>query len=98
MSIIITGLGFLALLWFLGVVMLAGKKQWVALGLLIAGTLGGLIFMFRPVCVPIENGEQQAAQYRYSERQDKDFYVKVFQKQDGQWHHCKTWVSRQFFF
>lgn len=98
MSIIVTLLGLLALLWFFCAVFLARKKQWVVLGLLIAGTLGGLVFMFRPVCRPIENGEQQAAQYHYSERQDKDFYVKVFQKQEGQWHHCKTWISRQFFF
>ena len=68
MSIILTLLGLLALFWFFGVVFLARKKQWVTLGLLIAGTLGGLAFMFRPVCMPIENGEQQAAQYYYSER------------------------------
>ena len=98
MPIILTILGLLALLWFFVAVFLAQKKKWVVLGLLIAGTLGSLAFMFRPVCMPIENGEQEAAKYHYSERQDKDFYVKVFQKQDGQWHHCKTWISRQFFF
>jgi hypothetical protein len=98
MPIILAILGLLALLWFFGAVLLAQKKQWVVLGLLVAGTLGGLAFMFSPVCIPIENGEQEAAQYHYSERQDKDFYVKVFQEQNGQWHHCKTWISRQFFF
>jgi hypothetical protein len=97
MPVILTLLGFLVLLWFFGAAFLAQKKQWVALGLLVAGTVGGLTFMFRPVCVPIESGEQEAAQYHYSERQDKDFYVKVFQKKDGQWHHCKTWISRQCF-
>jgi len=50
------------------------------------------------VCVPIENGEQEAEKYNYAERQDKNFVVKVFQKKDGQWHHCKTWIGRQFFF
>ncbi len=98
MPIIFSLLGLLVLLWFFGAVFLARKKQWVALGLLIAGTLGGLAFMLHPVCRPIENGEQEAAKYHYIERQDKDFYVKVFQQQDGQWHHCKTWISRQFFF
>jgi hypothetical protein len=98
MPILLTLLGFLALLWFFGALFLTRKKHWLALSLLLAGTLGGLVFLFRPVCVPIENGEQQAVQYRYSERQDKDFYVKVFQQQDGKWHHCKTWISRQFFF
>lgn len=98
MPIILTLLGLLAFLWFFGVVYLARKKRWVILSLLVAGSLGGLALMFRPVCVPIENGDQQAAQYHYSERQDKDFYVKVFQHRDGQWHHCKTWISRQFFF
>jgi hypothetical protein len=98
MFIILTLLGFLALLWLFGAAFLARKKRWLALGLLVAGTLGGLVFMFRPVCVPIESGEQEAAKYNYSERQDKDFYVKVFQQHDGLWHHCKTWISRQFFF
>jgi hypothetical protein len=98
MPIFLSILGLLTLLWLSGMVFLARKKRWATLGLLMAGTLGGLIFMFRPVCMPIHNGEQQGAQYRYSERQDKDFHVKVFQEQDGQWHHCKTWISRQFFF
>jgi len=98
MAIIIIIFGFLGFLWIFGAVFLAKKKRWLALALLVVGTLGSFTFMFRPVCVPIENGEQEAAKYQYSERQDKDFYVKVFQKQDGQWHHCKTWISRQFFF
>ena len=98
MFIILTLLGLLTLLWFFVVVVLSRKKQWLALGLIVVGTLGGLAFMIRPVCVPIENGEQEAAKYNYSERQDKDFYVEVFQQQDGKWHHCKTLISRQFFF
>jgi hypothetical protein len=32
------------------------------------------------------------------QRTDRDLYLTVFQKRDGQWHQCKTWLSRQFFF
>lgn len=52
----------------------------------------------RPVCVPIS--DESLAQFTepIEQRRDRDFYVKVFQRRDGRWHHCKTWISRQLFF
>ena len=31
-------------------------------------------------------------------REDRDFYLKVFQQRDGEWQQCKTWLSCEFFF
>ncbi len=98
MSFIILILGIFALPVFYLLARFAGRKQWTAFAILMLCILGGLAFMLRPVCVPIENGEEEAKLYHYEERADRDFYVKVFQKKDGQWRHCKTWISRQFFF
>ncbi len=52
----------------------------------------------RPVCVPIPSDTIAAFDPPISTRADRDFYVKVFQLRDGEWHQCKTWISRQLFF
>ncbi len=98
MSLIITVLAILGSPLIYLVIRFVNKKQWTALAILLFLMVGATVFLFRPVCVPIENGEQEAEKYHYAEREDRNFYVKVFQKRDGQWHHCKTWISRQFFF
>ncbi len=59
------------------------KYKWMACVLLLCA--GGAWFLFRPVCVPIE------------QRTNQGFYLKVFQNKNGQWHQCKIWVSRFFF-
>ena len=53
---------------------------------------------FRPVCVPLT--DESLAQFKVpiEQRADRDFYLKVFQRRDGRWHQCKTWLSRQLFF
>ena len=35
---------------------------------------------------------------RINKDTDRDFYLRIFQLRDGQWHQCKTWLSRQLFF
>jgi hypothetical protein len=65
--------------------------------LVILSVLGGM-FLFRPVCVPLSDEDLKNMNVPIEERNDRDFYLKVFQKKDGHWHQCKTWVSRQFFF
>jgi hypothetical protein len=64
----------------------------------IVAIVGGGVFAFRPVCVPIS--DEGLAQFNspIEQRSDRDFYLKVFQQRDGRWHQCKTWISRQFFF
>jgi hypothetical protein len=32
------------------------------------------------------------------QRIDRDFYLRVFQRRDGHWYQCKTWISRFLFF
>lgn len=98
MSLIITVLAILGSPLIYLLIRFSGKKQWTAFAITLFLIVGATVFLFWPVCVPIENGEQEAEKYNYAERQDKNFVVKVFQKKDGQWHHCKTWIGRQFFF
>ena len=52
----------------------------------------------RPVCVPLS--AEQVAQFTtpIEQRTDRDFFYRVFQQRDGQWHQCKAWMSRQLFF
>ena len=66
--------------------------------LLIVVLAAALAFALRPVCVPLSPDSLQQFTTPIEQRTDRDFYLKVFQQRDGQWHQCKTWLSRQFFF
>ena len=70
--------------------------RWLLLAVAVACGLG--TFAFRPVCVPIPIDTATAFDPPIATRADRDLYVKVFQLRDGQWHQCKTWISRQLFF
>ncbi len=98
MSLFILIFGILALPIIYLLFRFTAKKRWISLGMLVVAILVIPVLLFRPVCVLIENGEEEAKKYNYEQREDKSFYVKVFQKKDGQWHHCKPWIARQFFF
>jgi len=52
----------------------------------------------RPVCVPLSREDVARFDPPIEERDARDFYLVVFQQRDGQWHQCKTWISRQLFF
>lgn len=80
------------------VIRFANRKEWISFTIMTIVMLAIPVLLFRPVCVPIENGEEDAKKYNYEQRKDKSFYVRVFQKRDGQWNHCKTWIARKFFF
>ena len=69
--------------WALGVVLLAGAMGYCT---------------FRPVCVPISTEEVARWDPPIETRTDRDFYLKIFQRRDGQWYQCKTWISREMFF
>jgi hypothetical protein len=73
------------------------KKTGPALGLTIAIVLSLSVFLFRPVCKPITHWDTTVGG-EIEKRSDRSFYMKVFQQKDGQWHHCKTWIARLFFF
>ncbi len=79
------------------------RKMLVTPGIVIACFLAFSVFLLRPVCAPI--GDQGLKRFNppIEERQDRDFYMKIFQERDGRngeekWQQCKTWVSRFFFF
>jgi len=55
-------------------------------------------FLFHPVCVPISDEDLKSFNIPIDQRTDRDFYLKVFQKKNGHWCQCKTWISRFFFF
>ena len=71
------------------------KKIATTVTVLVVLALG--VFIFRPVCVPIPNEDLKNFNGTIEQRNDRDFYCKVFQKRNGQWYHCKTWISRFFF-
>jgi hypothetical protein len=71
-----------------------GRSTWVAVVLI------GLaaVFALSPVCVPLSDEDLAGFTAPIETRADHDFYLQVFQRIDGRWHQCKTWLSRQFFF
>lgn len=61
--------------------------------------IGGVGYGLRPQCSPIADEALAHFGIPIEERQDRDFYLKVFQrKEDGHWYQCKTAMSRAFFF
>jgi hypothetical protein len=61
--------------------------------------VAGVGFGMRPICSPIADEALSHFGIPIQERQDRDFYLKVFQqKEDGHWYQCKTAMSRAFFF
>ena len=67
----------------------------IALGLLL---VGAPVFALRPVCQPLSDEDLKSFNTPIELRTDRDFWVKIFQKHGDRWFHCKTWISRQFFF
>jgi len=60
-------------------------------------TLGLVVFLFYPVCGPLSAGNLQTMNVPIEQRTDRDFYLRVFQKKNGEWYHCKIRISRIFF-
>jgi hypothetical protein len=55
-------------------------------------------FTLRPLCVRLDEAAVRAMTPSIATRSDRDLYVRVFQQRGGEWHQCKTWLSRQLFF
>lgn len=72
------------------------RVEWIAIPLVLATGIG--YCTFRPVCVPLSNDDLANFTTPIEDRQDRDFYLRVFQLREGQWQQCKTWLSRQLFF
>jgi hypothetical protein len=71
-------------------------KPWFWIVIACVAFLG--YWVLRPVCVPLSPEALNQFNVPIEQRSDRDFYLTVFQRRDGQWHQCKTWLSRQLFF
>jgi hypothetical protein len=69
--------------------------KWIAI---LAVAVGVSYCSFRPVCVPLSSEDVARFDPPIERRDDRNFYITVFQQRDGQWHQCKPWLARQFFF
>ena len=68
------------------------RRVWLILVVLLAA-----VFLLRPVCVPLSDAALAEFTVPIDQRTDRDLYLRVFQRRGGQWHQCKTWISRAFF-
>ena len=71
-----------------------GRSLWIAVALIGLAT----VYALRPLCVPLSDQDLAGFTTPIETRTDHDFYLQVFQRIDGRWYQCKTWLSRQFFF
>ena len=74
------------------------KPRLVVAVLVFLVPVAALVFVLRPVCVPLTADDLKTFNVPIEQRADRDFYLKVFQRRGGQWYQCKTWISRFFFF
>jgi hypothetical protein len=74
------------------------NRRIVLAALLFVVPVATLVFLLRPVCVPLTAEDLKTFNVPIEQRTDRDFYLRVFQQRDGQWYQCKTWISRFFFF
>lgn len=66
---------------------------------LTASLAAGAYFLFRPVCVPIDEATLAIFSPPIEQRRETTFYGSpLYQRRGAQWYQCKTWLSRQFFF
>ncbi|HUK86966.1 MAG TPA: hypothetical protein VLT85_04825 [Terriglobales bacterium] len=60
----------------------------------------GLVWLGHPVCVPIPDEElKNFTPLPIEQRTDRDLFLfRTFQKRDGHWCQCKSWIAREMFF
>jgi hypothetical protein len=70
----------------------------LAIGLAAAAAL--LAWCAHPVCVPLSDASVAAAErwQPLAGRTERQLHGPVWQRRDGRWHQCKSWISRQLFF
>jgi len=60
---------------------------------------GTFLYSMRPQCSLIADEALEHFGVPIEQRQDRDFYLKVFQrKSDGHWYQCKTALTQAGFF
>jgi hypothetical protein len=73
-------------------------KTWMTTLLVVVALVAGVSWGLRPVCVSLSKEDLAQFNVPIEQRRDRDIYLEVFHFRNGQWHQCKTWLSRQFFF
>jgi hypothetical protein len=63
-----------------------------------AALFAAVFYLLQPVCAPLSEEDLKSFNVPIEQRTDRDIYLKVFQKKNGQWHQCKTRLSRYLFF
>lgn len=73
------------------------RRRFRALALLLSVCLILIGLVLRPVCRPIS--EEQARTYTppIEQRTERGFLFRTYQRRNGQWFHCETWIARLFF-
>jgi hypothetical protein len=74
------------------------RRRIVVAALVFLVPVAGLVFLLHPVCVPLTTDDLKTFNIPIEQRIDRDFYLRVFQRRDGHWYQCKTWISRFLFF
>gem|GEM_PF-2731877 len=77
---------------------LAPKAKKFALALVFISAIGFGVFLVRPSCVPIPPETLHGFTEPLETRDDRDGYLRVFQKKNNQWYQCKMYLSRALFF
>jgi hypothetical protein len=59
-----------------------------------------LAWCAHPVCVPLPDAAVAEAERSrpLAARIERQLHGPVWQRRDGRWHQCKSWISRQLFF
>ena len=92
LAIFLAGFGVLGLY-------LVSRKRWTTLAAIVALIVVGVGLAFRPVFVPIAAADPANFNPPIDQRDAANFYgLRYFRQIGGDWHHCKTWLARQFFF
>ncbi len=74
------------------------KRVATVMGIVVV--LAGIGWLGHPVCVPIADDDLKSfTPVPIEQRTDRDLFgFRTFQRRDGHWCQCKSWISRQLFF
>lgn len=68
------------------------------LAVTVAAVAAAVAFALQPVCVPLDADALTRFDPPVEQRTDRDFGLRVFRHERGQWYQCKRRVSRWMFF
>jgi hypothetical protein len=71
---------------------------WTLVGFALVASM--FAWCIHPVCMPLSAADlTEAAKWASLEtRTDRQLHGPIFQRRNGGWYQCKSWISRQFFF